>query len=94
MFVAKFRFAQWLWDWLLALHDFSFEWDKGNVTKNFQRHGSLVRKQRRFSRSVGSFHSENSTIHLARNHDLVFWGKRIRGDCYFWSLLCATREFE
>jgi uncharacterized protein len=39
MLVAKFRFAQWLWDWLLALHDFSFEWDKGNVTKSFQKHG-------------------------------------------------------
>ena len=37
--MAKFRFAQWLWDWLLALHDFSFEWDKGNVIKSFQKHG-------------------------------------------------------
>jgi uncharacterized protein len=39
MLLAKFRFAQWLWDWLLALHNFSFEWDKGNVTKSFQKHG-------------------------------------------------------
>jgi uncharacterized protein len=39
MLVAKFGFARWLWDWLLALHEFSFEWDKGNVTKSFQKHG-------------------------------------------------------
>jgi uncharacterized protein len=37
--VAKFRFAQWLWDWLLALNEFAFEWDKGNLTKSFQKHG-------------------------------------------------------
>jgi uncharacterized protein len=37
--VAKFRFVQWLWDWLLALDEFSFEWDAGNETKNVQRHG-------------------------------------------------------
>jgi uncharacterized DUF497 family protein len=37
--VAKFRFAQWLWDWLLALPGFSFDWDAGNTTKSFQKHG-------------------------------------------------------
>ena len=37
--MAKFRFAQWLWDWLFATYEFSFEWDAGNVAKSFQRHG-------------------------------------------------------
>jgi uncharacterized protein len=37
--VAKFRFAQWLWDWLLAQPAFSFEWDAGNATKSAQKHG-------------------------------------------------------
>lgn len=37
--MAKFRFAQWLWDWLFAVQSFSFEWDAGNSTKNFQKHG-------------------------------------------------------
>lgn len=37
--VAKFRFVQWLWDWLLELHEFSFEWDSGNSTKSLQKHG-------------------------------------------------------
>jgi uncharacterized protein len=39
MLVAKFRFAQWLWDWLLGPPDFSFEWDGGNTTKSFEKHG-------------------------------------------------------
>jgi uncharacterized DUF497 family protein len=37
--VAKFRFAQWLWDWLFGLTEFSFEWDPGNATKSLQKHG-------------------------------------------------------
>ena len=37
--MAKFRFTQWLWDWLLALDEFSFEWDTGNATKSYQKHG-------------------------------------------------------
>lgn len=37
--MAKFRFAQWLWDWLFALPHFSFEWDEGNAAKSFQKHG-------------------------------------------------------
>lgn len=36
--VAKFMFAQWLWDWLSALTHFSFEWDEGNATKSLQKH--------------------------------------------------------
>ena len=37
--MAKFRFAQWLWDWLLTRHEFHFEWDAGNSTKSVQKHG-------------------------------------------------------
>ncbi len=37
--MAKFRFAQWLWDWLFALADFSFDWDAANTTKSLQKHG-------------------------------------------------------
>jgi uncharacterized protein len=37
--VAKFRFSQWLWDWLFALESFVFEWDAGNAAKSIQNHG-------------------------------------------------------
>lgn len=37
--MAKFRFVQWLWDWLFALQSFSFEWDSGNSTKSSHKHG-------------------------------------------------------
>jgi uncharacterized DUF497 family protein len=37
--VAKFKFAQWLWDWLFALDEFVFEWDAGNTTKSLRKHG-------------------------------------------------------
>jgi hypothetical protein len=37
--VAKFKFAAWLRDWLFALETFCFEWDEGNATKSFQKHG-------------------------------------------------------
>jgi len=52
--VAKFSFARWLWDWLLALPYFAFEWDAGNTTKSLQKHGVTceeageVLSQRRF----------------------------------------------
>jgi uncharacterized protein len=36
--VAKFRFAEWLWDWLFSRDAFAFEWDEGNATKSFQKH--------------------------------------------------------
>jgi hypothetical protein len=36
--VAKFRFLAWLWDWLLSIDAFAFEWDEGNATKSFQKH--------------------------------------------------------
>jgi uncharacterized protein len=38
--VAKFKHVQWLWDWLLELDHFSFEWDSGNPTKSLQKHGA------------------------------------------------------
>ena len=37
--VAKFRFAQWLWDWLFAQSRFAFEWDAGNSIKSLDKHG-------------------------------------------------------
>ena len=42
--MAKFRFAQWFWDWLFALQSFSFEWDAGNATKSFRKHGVRCRE--------------------------------------------------
>ena len=42
--MAKFRFAQWLWDWLFAVHSFSFEWDAGNSTKSLQKHSVSCRE--------------------------------------------------
>ncbi len=37
--MAKFRFVGWLWEWLIDLEDFKFEWDEGNVTKSHRKHG-------------------------------------------------------
>jgi uncharacterized protein len=42
--VAKFRYVQWLWDWLLGLDNFSFEWDAGNSTKSLQKHGATCQE--------------------------------------------------
>jgi len=42
--VAKFKYVQWLWDWLLELDEFSFEWDSGNSTKSFQKHGATCQE--------------------------------------------------
>jgi uncharacterized DUF497 family protein len=42
--MAKFRFAQWLWDWLFALQSFSFEWDAGNSTKSIEKHSVSCRE--------------------------------------------------
>jgi hypothetical protein len=39
LLVAKFRFALWLWEWLFAPDAFSSEWDEGNASKSFQKHG-------------------------------------------------------
>jgi hypothetical protein len=37
--MAKFRFIEWLVDWILEQESFVFEWDHGNLTKNLQKHG-------------------------------------------------------
>jgi uncharacterized DUF497 family protein len=42
--LAKFRFVQWLWDWLFALETFSFEWDPGNRAKSVQKHAVTCRE--------------------------------------------------
>jgi uncharacterized protein len=42
--VAKFRYVQWLWDWLLGLDHFSFEWDSGNSTKSLEKHGATCQE--------------------------------------------------
>jgi uncharacterized protein len=42
--VAKFRFVQWLLDWLFALADYSFEWDAANATKSLQKRGVTCRE--------------------------------------------------
>jgi uncharacterized DUF497 family protein len=36
--MAKFRFIQWLVEWLLSQESFQFEWDQGNRTKSQQKH--------------------------------------------------------
>ena len=36
--MAKFRFIQWLVEWLLSQENFQFEWDYGNRTKSQQKH--------------------------------------------------------
>lgn len=35
---AKFRFMQWLAEWLLSQENFRFEWDHANQTKSHQKH--------------------------------------------------------
>ena len=37
--MAKFRFIDWLVDWVLTQGAFTFEWDTGNETKSVQKHG-------------------------------------------------------
>jgi uncharacterized protein len=37
--MAKFKFIEWLVDWILKQNSFSFEWDEGNLSKNRQKHG-------------------------------------------------------
>ena len=36
--MAKFRFVEWLFDWLQTLSVFAFEWDSANQTKNLHKH--------------------------------------------------------
>ena len=36
--MAKFRFVQWLLDWLKTTKHFRFEWDSGNTFKSSAKH--------------------------------------------------------
>ena len=36
--MAKFRFIQWLVEWLLSQDFFQFVWDAGNQSKSFVKH--------------------------------------------------------
>ncbi len=40
--MAAFRFIQWLVDWIENQDYFSYEWDLGNRTKNFIKHGITI----------------------------------------------------
>lgn len=40
--MASFRFIQWLVDWIDNQAKFAFEWDLGNRTKNYIKHGITV----------------------------------------------------
>ncbi|PIR23537.1 MAG: hypothetical protein COV44_02085 [Deltaproteobacteria bacterium CG11_big_fil_rev_8_21_14_0_20_45_16] len=37
--MAKFRFVEWLLNWLLETPEFQFEWDAGNRSKSTAKHG-------------------------------------------------------
>ena len=36
--MAHFEFVAWLAKWILDQENFEFDWDRGNVTKNLQKH--------------------------------------------------------
>ena len=40
--MAAFKFIQWLVDWIESQPYFDFEWDLGNRTKNFIKHGITI----------------------------------------------------
>ena len=40
--MATFAFVQWLVDWIETQPYFVFEWDLGNRTKNFVKHGITI----------------------------------------------------
>ena len=42
--MAKFDFIQWLFEWIGSQSHFAFEWDLGNRTKNFTKHGISIRE--------------------------------------------------
>ncbi len=37
--MAKFRYIEWLVEFLLSQTDFIFEWDEGNSSKSAEKHG-------------------------------------------------------
>ena len=40
--MAKFRFIQWLVEWLFVQSNFHFEWDTGNNSKSLQKHNVTI----------------------------------------------------
>jgi uncharacterized DUF497 family protein len=42
--MSKFKFIQWLIDWIEDQTQFAFEWDLGNQTKNFIKHGMTTKE--------------------------------------------------
>ena len=40
--MAQFKFILWLAYWYLQTELFEFEWDKGNSTKNSDKHGVII----------------------------------------------------
>ena len=42
--MADFEFIQWLSEWLENQTHFAFEWDLGNRTKNFVKHGITIKE--------------------------------------------------
>ena len=42
--MVSFRFVLWLIDWIETQNYFTFEWDLGNRTKNFIKHGITVKE--------------------------------------------------
>lgn len=42
--MAVFRFVQWLMDWIENQSNFLFEWDLGNRTKNYVKHGITIQE--------------------------------------------------
>jgi uncharacterized DUF497 family protein len=40
--MATFRFVEWLRDWIESQNVFDFDWDFGNRTKNYTKHGITV----------------------------------------------------
>ena len=42
--MASFKFVMWLMEWIENQLYFSFEWDLGNKTKNFAKHGITIKE--------------------------------------------------
>ncbi|MBF0106853.1 MAG: BrnT family toxin [Deltaproteobacteria bacterium] len=40
--MAKWQFSEWLLFWLLETQYYQFEWDRGNQTKNKNKHGISI----------------------------------------------------
>lgn len=40
--MAQWEFVEWLMFWILETSHYEFEWDKGNQTKNKEKHGIAI----------------------------------------------------